>query len=533
MKSTKKFLVMLLTVIMILGMTYSVFAAEEIVNGSITIKNPAEGQTYTIYRIFDLDSYDADNEGYSYKVNENWTGFIESQGIKDVYVSVDSNGYVRWLKWLDSDGNSISAQATEEFAKLALDWAKTNKISPSATYDPNTYNPVENTNISVSDISGKITFSNLALGYYLLDSSQGALCSLDTAAKDVEIEDKNEAPVLTKQVLKKDGTYGVENTAQLNSIIEFKITVDAKKGAENYVLHDKMDEGFSFIAISTVKKVTVIDGNEIEKDLTAGIDYNKYLHNSTESSTTDGCAFELEFTENFCKTLTSNDKIVVTYTARLNNKAVIGDDGNKNTTWLIYGEENKTTEAVTRTRTWKFQLIKTDIGENNLFELLDGAEFKLYTDETSATPIKFVELKDELNKVIGYRVATSDDLESEQTEVIVAGIPIIQGLDTAIYYLEETVAPDGYYKLGERLKVEISSNMVAGTQEIADGKYNPTLNDGKGGGVQVQNSKSSLLPSTGGIGTVIFYVVGGILVLAAVILFIVRRYMNSNGKSSE
>lgn len=193
-------------------------------------------------------------------------------------------------------------------------------------------------------------------------------------------------------------------------------------------------------------------------------------------------------------------------------KAVIYPGPNTNETKLVYGEGSETTWDKTETFTYQFDLVKTKTDKT----VLDGAEFKLYDAKTGGNEIALI---DESNGV--YRVATAAEKAAEGfvSATIKAGKVTIKGLDSGTYYLEETKAPAGYNVLAERVEVKIDHANLTATVE-GDTYVS--------GGVQVINQTGAELPSTGGIGTTIFYVVGGLLVVAAGVLLVTRKRMSKS-----
>ena len=173
MKRTKRIASVLLALVMALSLITTAFAAGE--NGSITIDNAVVGQTYTIYQILDLESYNKDSGAYAYKATAAWRDFINGADVKSVYVNVDAQGYVTWVK--DAD---VAA-----FAKLAQKYAADHNIANQGT--------------KTAD-STTVEFTNLDLGYYLVDSTLGTICSLDTTNPSVTIKEKNAKPTVDKQV---------------------------------------------------------------------------------------------------------------------------------------------------------------------------------------------------------------------------------------------------------------------------------------------------------------------------------------------
>lgn len=468
MKRIKRIASVLLALVMALSLITTAFAAGE--TGSITIDNAVVGQTYTIYQILDLESYDAKAGAYAYKATTAWNAFINSAAIKDVYVKVDAQGYVTWVKKAD-----VAA-----FAKLAQKYAADHNIANQGT--------------KTAD-STTVEFTNLDLGYYLVDSTLGTICSLDTTNPSVTIKEKNAQPTVDKQVQENsNGTWGDTNDANIGDTVNFKTVISAKKGAQGYVLHDKMSEGL------TINQGTVS---------VVGVDANNY---EVTYNCTDGCAFEITFKQAYLDTITEDTSIVVTYSATLNEKAVIYPEPNTNETKLVYGEGSETTWDETKTFTYQFDLVKTKTDNT----VLNGAEFKLYDAKTEGNEIALI---DEGNGV--YRVATAAEKAAEGfvSATIKAGKVTIKGLDSGTYYLEETKAPAGYNVLAERVEVKIDHANLTATVE-GDTYVS--------GGVQVINQTGAELPSTGGIGTTIFYVVGGLLVVAAGVLLVTRKRMSKS-----
>lgn len=477
MKRTKRIASVLLALVMALSLITTAFAAGE--NGSITIDNAVVGQTYTIYQILDLESYNKDSGAYAYKATAAWRDFINGADVKSVYVNVDAQGYVTWVK--DAD---VAA-----FAKLAQKYAADHNIANQGT--------------KTAD-STTVEFTNLDLGYYLVDSTLGTICSLDTTNPSVTIKEKNAAPTNVKEV-EEDSTskYGTANDADIGQTVNFKSTITAQAGAENYVFHDKMSAGLQYTGVTGI----TLNGNIV--------DTANYVVKTTDI--TDGCTFEVVFTQAFCDTLKANDKIVISYTAVVTKDAVIGGDGNLNQSQIEYGESGKTTTtppSETKTYTWKLDVLKYTMKGDEKTPLA-GAKFTLSKNSDGSDPISLVEVEKNV-----YRVATKDDANTI-TEITTdaTGAFTIQGLDSDIYYLTETAAPAGYNVLKSAIEVKVSDK--GEVTYIYDGVTAT-------GTVEVENNTGAELPSTGGIGTTIFYVVGGLLVVAAGVLLVTRKRMSKS-----
>ncbi len=474
MKQVKKLASVLLALIMALALTATAFA--EGGTGSITINDAVVGQTYTIYQILDLESYNASANAYSYKATTVWNTFINSDAIKGTYVEVDAQGYVTW-----KDGADAAA-----FAKAAQKYAKDNSITNQG---------------SVTATSTTVSFTGLDLGYYLVDTTLGTLCSLDTTNPSVTMEEKNEVPTNVKTVEEDStGKYGEKNDADIGQTVNFKSTITAQAGAENYVFHDTMSAGLTYTGVTgvTLNNATVAESNYTV--VTEGL--------------TDGCTFEVRFTQAFCDTLKANDQIVISYTATLNENAVIAGEGNPNTSKVSYGDSSNTKytpDSQTKTYTWKIDVFKyTMNGETET--ALAGAKFTLSKNADGSNPIALVS---EGKNV--YRVAKTGETGTV-TEITTdaTGKFTIKGLDADTYYLTETAAPAGYNKLAGPVTIVIDENgVVNGTTEAPQGVDE----------VKVLNQSGTELPSTGGIGTTIFYVVGGVLVVGAAVLLVTKKRM--------
>lgn len=491
MKRMKELLTLFVALVMALALALPTFAVQqgELTGGRITIKNALPGKTYTIYQILYLESYNAKSGAYAYKANSAWESWLKDADGGAQYVSIDSQGYVTWRENADPAA----------FAKAALSYAKTpgNQIG----YDDQKEAPAAKEGEQYSTV----TFENLRLGYYLVDTTAGSLCSLDTTNPSVEMKEKNEIPSVDKEVQEgSDGPWGKQNTAQIGDTVNFRTTITIKRGAQNYVLHDEMSEGLTLVDSSI--KVLDSKGQPLDKGY-----YTVSISTST-SPLSDGCDFHITFTQDYLDTIASDTTVTVTYSAVLNGNAEISTDPNTNMTYLGYGDDHKTTWDETKTYTFKFDIVKTKSDH----KLLGGAEFELYDAETKGNKIPLV---DEGNGV--YRVATKKEanVEGFESAVIEAtnGRATVTGLDAnTTYWLEETKAPAGYNKLDGRVMVKIENGNLITTMEgdiWASGD----------GGVQITNETGSELPSTGGMGTTLFYIGGGVLVVLAVALLVVKK----------
>lgn len=489
MKHTTRILAMLLALVLCLGLSVTAFATEggNATTGTITINQAVNEQTYTIYRILELESYNATEgqEAYSYKAaSDAWSKFINSDAIKDHYVKVDDQGYVTWVTNADPAA----------FAKAALAYAQ------------NTANGItaDKTETATSTM---VTFNNLPLGYYLVDSTVGTLCALDTTRPSMSVNDKHTAPIIDKQV-KGNSTENNDkvNDASIGDTVNFKVTIDAKKGAQNYVFHDTMSTGLTFNANSVVVK-------KGETKATVNTDYTVKTK-QTNPAVTDACTFEVAFTESFCNGLTDADKIYITYSATLNENAHIGNAGNENMGVLKYGENNnlETKPSTTKTYTWDFDVLKFGNGDQN--KVLEGAQFVVLSQDKQK-----VAKVNEGGKMTGWEnVPTGEPVTWPAGTVLTTnaqGKIDVAGLDAGTYHLREVKAPDGYNKLKNDKEFTIDRQMNDTDSSMSYTKLT----------VKVDNLSGTILPSTGGMGTTIFYVLGGILAVGAAVLLVTKKRM--------
>lgn len=498
MKCVKELASLLLALVMVLSMFVTSFAAQEgeLTNGSITINDAVPGQIYNAYQILYLESYDATENAYAYKANSAWENWLKKQ---TAYVSVDSQGYVTWARNAD----------VVAFAKLAQEEAT--KQGGTITADVTATAPAAASGQQYSSVS----FTGLKLGYYLIDTTLGVLCSLDTTSPDVEMEEKNEVPANVKTVEEdSNGQYGSVNDADIGQTVKFKSAVTLPKGSENAVFHDTMSAGLTPDAAS-IKVYT-------DANLTTELAAENYTVIATDP--TDGCTFEVSFNRSYLNSLTADSTTVyVGYSATVNANAVVGGGGNPNESKISYGDSSntKTTPpSITKTYTWSFDVLK--YGDNDESKVLEDAQFVLLNmDKTKVATI-------ENDKLVGWAdvpIAGIDGVINWPARAILTtnaqGEIDIAGLDGDTYHLREIAAPAGYNKLADDVAVTIAPTEGAD----ADGDTILTLTPVI---AKVNNQSGSELPSTGGMGTTIFYVVGIILVVGAAVLLITKKRMSAD-----
>lgn len=468
----------LLALALLLALAGTAVAAED--KGSITIDNAIVGKTYTIYRIFDLNSHNTDYSAINYTVSEKWTAFFAEGAPGRAYVDIDKTyGYVVWK----------TGASPANFAAAAIEYAADKGIAHDG---------------QAGATSSIVKFDDLALGYYLVQSDLGALCSLDTTMPNVTIKEKNSESTVDKQVQEDStGDYGDHNDADIGQTVNFRTTIYVVDGEpKNYVLHDTMSAGLTFDPAS----VAVTIG---ERTLAKDTDYTLVANDLT-----DGCTFEVKFKDGVLK---PNDVVEVAYSAEVNEYAVIGGTGNDNKTHLTYSDTPKSTgERLTKTYVWQFDVFKYAMRDGKEIPLA-GAQFVLY--KTVNDEKFYAQVAN--GKITGW---TDDQKYATVFETPDNGKFVIAGLDADTYYLEETKAPDGYNRLKEPVNVVITANIASGKTVTATITYNETAT----GTVRIENQTGVELPSTGGIGTTVFYVIGGLLMGVAVVLLVTRKKMSTS-----
>lgn len=473
--------------IMVISMATVVEAVDT--NGKVTVTNVKPGETYKIFKILTLESFDETKRAYSYIRNgDSWDGFINSSAARN-YIDINNDGYVTFK---DDQKNEIGAR---NFGLLAMEYAKKNNI------------PSIKTAIASDK---KVVFENLPLGYYLVETSTGRACSIDTTHPEVEIRDKHASPSVSKLVAN-GGT--ISNNKKRNSMnrgdnVFFETIINVKPHVTNYCLHDYMD---SYLKYNSVLKDGIAyysnEKNESQKrkTLVKGTDY------VATTKTNDGCNFHVTFTKAFYEKyqadIDSGDltQIYIKYLVKLSDDAPI-DIPLVNTSYLTYGENSRTEESKTEAFTYSIPIFKYT-GYN---KALAGAKFILSKDSnpTEDNALKFVQS------------GSNFDYNSKSGNITLTsysdGKINIKGIQADTYYLKEIEAPKGYNLIKTPIKIVVTSD--------TDGKGVVKVDNEVVDQVNVLNNYGSLLPSTGGMGTTLIYAIGCILVLSSgVVLFLKRR----------
>ncbi len=477
----KKLFAVLLALTLVLSMGTMALAAD----GKITITNAIDGADYEIYKMLSFEPSNTAGDKGVYTIVAGWEGFFAAAPATDYFTVTDNNG--KTTVALKKDVTAVD----QTLAKAAIAYAEKNTIAATKT---------------ATASGATVEFTALELGYYAIDTSLGTMCALTNTNSTFTATEKNEKPDIDKfvqedsEMNQADEGWGKVNDADIDQVVNYKSTITVGYGATNYVMHDTMEAGLTFN-----NDVTVVasDGSTPDFEVKTGL--------------TDGCTFEVVFDNDYIADLEKGTTLTVYYSATLNENAKIVDDGNDNTVYLSYGEDSKweTNEHKTTTYTWKIGVEKfTGEGEDRIN--LAGAKFQLLDKDGKA--IKFSQVADAT--VPTYKVDAEGTIDTITTDA--DGKFELVGLDEGSYALHETEAPAGYNKLDKDIAVVITSEY---DEAALTASYSYTPNKNAAGYIDVENNTGSLLPETGGIGTTIFYVVGGLLMAAAFILLVSKKRM--------
>lgn len=467
MKTMRKLFTVLLALAMTLALAVPAFAAD---TGSITITNPQGDRTYTAYKIFDV-TYSGDH--YSYTISDTDAAFTTVK----TYADVTANGLTltpvgKTGKYNVSTGDSFSAASFAQYLK-------TNAGSLG-------------TGTAFTQVGNTMKASGLTPGYYFVSGTSGTVCELATA-KDIQIRDKNEAPQIEKSV--DDGDRTVEIGQKLTYTITGKVPSTKGYTEYTYEVTDTMSEGLTFN-----KDVKVTTGGE---DVTA---------DATITKSENGFVASINMM-NYQKQIDA--PVVITYTATVNDKAIQRNE-ETNTATLKYSnnpaDKNSFEKSSVEVEVFSFNIVINKYAAGSESTKLGGAKFVLKNAE---------------GKYYKYDATTKAvtwvDDKSAATEVITDdnGAARFDGLQAGTYYLEETAAPAGYNQLIKDITIVLKED---GSATIDDAASTPEADRSLTAGVA--NSTGTMLPETGGIGTVIFVALGALAVICAGVFLVTNKRMS-------
>lgn len=535
MKRIKKIAALFLAVVMVMAMGLTAMA-DETNKAKITINNAAIGESYTVYKLFDVSVAKTDKED-SNKITAA-TYYLSAADYGTYGTALEAAG-VSFTKSADNSRYTVSKINNKELKDLTSNdmasWATTLNEKLSERNEDGTpkysFNKIKtDTATEKMETVGEeqkgtgeanpVVFDNLAAGYYFVDSTLGSLCSLDTSADSAMIYEKNSIPGITKEVLE-DSTseWGDEATADITQNVQFRLTVNTGTNSnatgtgvdDEYVITDILPNGMSYVY-------------EAETGVKGGLSVsvkgeNSVPFNLVKEATYTGKTLVIKLEGTAVAGLGQDKDIEIEYTASVDSSAVIGSDGNTNNVTLTYKEQSSTDSATVKTYEigadddgGKGTITKVDATDENA--PLAGVGFTL-TDASG----RYAKVAADKVTFDGWAPADGNAVEIlTDTE----GEIHVKGLDAGKYILTETSPLPGYNALDYTITVTIAEDGTV--KYLASNAAEGTLPSEK---IDIANSTGAILPSTGGIGTTIFYVVGGILVAGAAILLITKKRMSA------
>ena len=533
MKHLKKLASILLVLVMVLSVTTVAFAAD--------VTNNTE-HSYNAYQIF--SGTQADN----------------SVPLGDVAWGTGING-AAFLAELKTDSRFGAGDANVfKSCTTALDVAAVLGKYENKSGEANAFANVaaKHLTTTLTEIAANASDITLAAGYYLLvdtsapgegDAMNSALLQV-TNQGDITIEKKYEVPTVDKSVKDTDNQWGEAADWEIGSNVPFQLvgtlpTNFADYETYKYVFHDTLSAGLQY---NGDVKVYVQNG-ETKTEITTSCTVDP-----AAAATAGGGTLAVTFTDlKAVAGVTATSKIVVEYTAKLLSTAVIGKPGNKNEVYLEYSNNpNHTGEGTTgntptdEVLVFTYELDVTKVDGQDADKKLVNAEFVLLnnnrTKVAKVTGGKFAEWVDVPTAgeggTITYPAGTTLTSGTD-------GKFVIAGLDAGSYYLRETKAPAGYNLLKNDISVTITATLNKGENtpaltslklSVKDDKTDAEATESSGNvdtgivATNVINNSGAQLPETGGMGTTLFYVLGGILVLVAIILLVTRKRMSHTEK---
>lgn len=481
-KNLSKLFAMALALIMVMALTVPAMAA------TITITDGVKGETYTAYKIFDVTN---SGQNYAYTIADSsaWKSVVEGYTVEGEAVFTLTPSVSDATKLVvtvnkDEDENSLFTSTADAAAFAA--YLSSHIPTTGLTKDTDYFQGVAGEN-GVVNIGDEVT---MPAGYYFVDTSLGSLCSLYTNSSSQAIAEKNQVPEVDKEADK--------TSASVGDTINYTITVTNGVGTDSDItVYDYMT------SLDFNDDIVVYLNSKAEESVVDTANY-EVGPAGTNSANQKAYTFKITIAADYVKTLEQSDQLIITYSADVTAEAII--DAPKNTYYMEYSEQTIDPNDPVIVNVYSFDLVKTD-DENNV---ITGAKFKLYDAQTEGNEIPVV--YDEAQQV--YRPA----LEGEVGVAIEAGKATVDGLASGTYWLQEIEAPAGYNLLTERKSVTI--NDADNTATVTEDVYVT-------GGLQVINETGLVLPSTGGMGTTLFYTIGGVLVVAAGVLLVTKKRMNN------
>lgn len=512
MRNTKKVISILLTLLMVVGMMSTfAFAADYTGNSSdnatITIDNASKGQKYALYKIFDAKT--GANGSITYTLMKGKTELPDlkvNKGGTEVSAFTIEKGTIT-SNYNDNFGSTLS----DSDKKILKGYGKLIK--------------------EVQATSNEVIFAGLEFGYYLVETDNGTVISVNSTTPNAVIKDKNtNTPVIPgdggkfKTIV--DGNSVVTTKpVHYGENVTYKITFQA----ENYVNGKLVEEYYVTDTTSPAGLLANVEITEVmvgETNITADLkgNANKLTYDTNGKLT-------IPWAENGVSKYNNKSIVKITYTGEITDKQAIAGEGSYNTATLSHKDANGITTDIEDQKVITKSYAAAIKKVNNKGEALTGVEFTL--------PFDVVKITDGV-----YRRAISKDTEKTKVVTDKDGMIVINGLDTSSFEITETKAPDGYTLPVDKFTItpkEVGTTVTTTTFKVymKDGEIVSRETEGAteteiakadiaATPLVVVNEQGTALPSTGGIGTTIFYLIGAILVIGAGVVFVTRRRMHSD-----
>lgn len=501
MKHARKLTSLLLALVMVFALAVTAFAQDETVGagaGAITISNAAKGVTYTIYKLFDA-TVNADGSSIAY------TGEIPAS--LNTYFTADKNGYIS-----ATEAAKEGANMSEGLKTALKDWTKTVTATATAKSDGSALN-----------------FKGLAYGYYVVTTTQGnQVISVDSTKPDVTIYDKNSSRPTDLHKTASNDDVSIGDTVTYT--VRFKTSnydgagTDAKE-IVSYTIEDTLPAFLSDVNVTSI--IVDNDGN----DATAGDQ-----HDVTAQFTNKKIVIDW-YDEDNSKFLYDNGATVtITYTAVVTEKAAIDGEGNTNkvtVTWTTKGGNEPGPGKLETKKTIFTYAIALKKVNNKGTALPDAVfEFPFYVKSDADTDGAYIYAGTTAGEGLTNKITTPEN-----------GVIIVKGVKSGSYKITEVTAPAGYNKLTAPVAVEakktgqISTNTtvyldengnITNTETDKKTEVNVDIPNIAATALVVVNKAGTELPSTGGMGTTIFYVLGAVLVVGAGVLLVTKKRMSQS-----
>lgn len=481
------------------------------------------GKTVNAYKMFSA-TVSGDGKAVSYTLTDGWKEFFKDStfvtGATDANVNDKANEYVSSLTGKEKEKDLVA------FATKASNWAQKNNITAATT----------TVSTDATDGNYTATFTGLDYGYYVvavpgatLANASGQYATLVSVDRtNVTANIKGDLPTVDKKV-QVGGTGKDATDAKIGDTLTFTLTstIPDMSAYDTYTFNfkDTLSQGLTFGQVTSVTVEGVTD------PLTVNTDYTVTTPTVSDNTLTVAMKdFKAKQQANAGK------KITVTYTATLNEKAVVGGVGNTNSATIQYsnnpssGGTGESEPSKVRVFTYGFTVDKyTGDKYDDDATRLAGAEFTLAPKNGTAMSFVQVDAGSATANAV-YRVAKAGETDTTTTITTPAsGKVVFRGLENGEYTLTETKAPAGYNKLASAIGVKVDGKndgtdttdaTVAITYNNDNGNsYNQTASNGV---IPVQNKSGAILPGTGGMGTIAFTVIG-VLVIALGVAWTLKR----------